>query len=187
MKDKLILISVISGLFLFVGCSHEKLVQDMETRRPNENRPDWTINPPTPANGKVFFVGRSLAVNVLDEKHGINEAMDDAIYQIARAAGADVKGHARIVDTRRGEAIRGKEQTEQPSQDEVRVDVDGTVIGIRQQDVFWERYSVRKKFGLADILYMDEDEKFTRYKYYVLVSVPEAELKRLEEEKQKQQ
>ena len=165
----LILLSVV-----LLGCAHEKRIEGPST----ENRPSWTLNSPSPSNGKVYFVGRSLAINVLDEKHGINEATNDAIYQIARAAGADVEGRAKIVDIRQGEAIRGKEQTEQPSRDEVYIDVNGTVIGMRQEDVFWERYSVREKFG---------EEEFVRYKYYVLVSVPEEELKRLEEQKKKQQ
>jgi hypothetical protein len=119
----------------------------------------------------VFFVGRSLAVNVLDEKNAMNQAMDDAIYQIARAAGAEIRGSTTIIDRRSGEAIRGKEQTEQPSKEEIRVDVNGTVIGVRQEDTFWERFSVREKFL---------GEKYRRYKYYVLVSVSEQELKELE-------
>jgi len=156
---------------LLSGCAHETLVSDTEIRCPEERRPDWTYTPPPASNGKVFFVGRSLAVNVLDEKNAMNQAMDDAIYQIARAAGADIKGSTTIIDRRTGEAIRGKEQTEQPSKEEIRVDVNGTVIGVRQEDTFWEKFSVREKFL---------GEKYMRYKCYVLVSVSEQELKELE-------
>jgi hypothetical protein len=166
-----------SGIIVFLsGCAQEKLVSDTETRRAEEHRPDWTYTPPPASNGKVYFVGRSLAVNVLDEKNAMNQAMDDAIYQIARAAGAEVKGSVRIIDRRSGEAIRGKEQTEQISEDQIQVDVNGTVIGVRQENTFWERFSVREKaFG----------EEYKRYKYYVLVSVSETQLKELESQVKK--
>lgn len=163
-------------IVIVAGCAQESLTDDTETRGTQERRPDWTYTPPPAANGRVCFVGRSLAVNVLDEKNAMNQAMDDAIYQIARAAGSEVKGTTRIIDRRSGEAIRGKEQTEQPSEEQVQVDVNGTVIGVRQEDTFCERFTVREK-TLAD--------KYTRYKYYVLVSVSEQELKALEDQVKK--
>lgn len=163
------LLTLLLALML-CGCAHETLVSDTETRLPQERRPDWTYTPPLTSQGKVFFVGRSLAVNVLDEKNAMNQAMDDAIYQIARAAGAEVRGRTEIIDRRWGEAIRGEERTAQPSEEVIRVDVDGTVIGVRQEDTFWERFSVREKFL---------GKKYRRYKYYILVSVPEEELEEL--------
>ena len=162
--------------FWVAGCAHETVIKDTSTPSPGEHRPAWTLTPPTASSGKLYFTGRSLAVNVLDEKHGIDEAMNDAIYQIARAAGADVKGRVTIIDKRSGEAVRGKERTEQPSESRVDVDVNGTVIGVRQEDTFWERYSVREKTF---------DAKVLRYKYYVLVSVPEDEMKQLENDVKK--
>jgi hypothetical protein len=158
------------------GCAQETLISDTETRRPQERRPDWSYTPPPASNGKVYFVGRSLAVNVLDEKNAMNQAMDDAIYQVARAGGAEVKGSTRIIDRRTGEAIRGKEQTEQPSEEQLQVDVNGTVIGVRQEDTFWEKFAVREK---------TLGEKYRRYKYYVLVSVSEQELKDLQNQVKK--
>jgi len=159
------------------GCaeksSDETLISDIETRRTEERRPDWTYIPPPSSQGKVFFVGRSLAVNVLDEKNAMNQAMDDAIHQIARAAGAEYIGSSESIDRRSGEAIRGNERTEQISENQFRVELSGTVIGIRQEDVFWERYSVQEEASSSE---------YRRYIYYVLVSVPEQELKELEEQ-----
>jgi hypothetical protein len=163
-------------VLLLSGCAHETMVSDTEARRQEENRPSWTYTPPGPSDGKVYFVGRSLAVNVLDERNAMNQAMDDALYQIARAAGADVTGTTRIIDRRSGEAIRGQERTDQPSDEQIQIDVNGTVVGIRQEDVFWERFSVREK-ALS--------EKYKRYKYYVLVSVPEQELEDLKNQVKK--
>jgi hypothetical protein len=173
--------SIIRGLavvmfIILTGCAHESMVSDTSTRRSEENRPAWTHTPPPPSNGKELFVGRSLAANVLDERNAMNLAIDDAIYQIARAAGAEVTATTRIIDQRSGEAIRGKEKTEQPSKEQIQVDVNGTVIGIRQEDTFFERYSVREK-ALGD--------KTVRYKYYVLVSIPEQELADLRDQAKK--
>ena len=174
--SSLAILASVAITFLITGCAHETVVKDTTTPAPNDHRPAWTRTPPPASNGKLYFTGSSLAVNILDEKHGIDEAMNDAIYQMARAAGADVKGRVTIMDKRSGEAVRGKERTEQPSASRVDVDVNGTVIGVRQEDTFWERYSVREKTF---------DAKVLRYKYYVLVSVPEGEIKRLEDDVKK--
>jgi hypothetical protein len=156
---------------LSLGCAHENIIAVN-----NPNAADWKLTPPIPASGKVFFIGRSLAVNILDERHGINAAIDDAAYQVAKTIVADVKGTVSIIDSRDGDGVRGKEGTEQTSQSNVRVDVAAIVSNVRQEDAYWERWSVREHFmGKA----------FKRYKYYVLASFPETELKRLQEDVKK--
>ena len=157
--------------WLSIGCAGETMVSSSSPMPPN-----WRLTPPISASDKVFFVGRSLAVNVLDERHGVNEAIDDAAFQIAKAAIADVKGTVSIIDSRGGEAIRGRETTGQPSESTVRVDVAAIVSNIRQEDTYWERWSVREEFM---------GKEFKRYKYYVLVAIPEAELKHLQDDVKK--
>lgn len=165
------LLGLLVVLCYCAGCAHQSVVETSQVKAP-----PWTLTPPPPSAGKVFFTGRSLAVNILDEKHGISEAIDDAAYQIAREAAAEVTGQVTIIDTRTGEAIRGQERTEQRSRDQVVVDVRAIVSGLRQEEVYWERWAVRERFG---------EEEFKRYKYWVLVSFPEAELKRLQDDVKK--
>jgi hypothetical protein len=164
----------IAGIFV-TGCVHERVVKNaaMVTY---EGVPQWALQPPLPAQGKVFFTGRSLAVNALDKRSGMNEAVNDAIYQIARAAGSQVNATIVAVDTRIGEDIRGKEEIDRQASSVIRIDVDGVVVGIQQEDAFWEQFSIRER-----IL----GPRFVRVRYQVLVSIPEGELERLREEVKK--
>ena len=168
-------ISIISACCLYVvilsGCAHQKLLE-----RNTAGSPAWTLTPPEASESEVFFVGRSLAVNVLDERHAINQAMDDAAYQIAKGICAGITGKVEIVDSRRGEAIRGKEKTDQPSNETVVVDIKNLISGMVQKSTYYERWSVREKFM---------HPKYKRYKYWVLVSFPSNEFNRLKEEVKK--
>ena len=176
MARKVVFVCAVGFAILLGGCAREALVGDIETRRPQERRPDWTYTPPPASEGKVFFVGRSLATNVLDEKNAMNQAINDAIYQIARAAGVQVTGSTLITDRRSGEAIRGRENTEQLLDDQISIEVNGTVIGVRQEDVFWEKFSIRET---------TLGPKHQRYKYYVLMSIPQTELNDLQDQVKK--
>lgn len=177
MKPKLLSPTLAGALaVLIAGCAHETRMIDENIPGTDNNRPDWTLTPPADSAAKAYFTGRSLAVNVLDERHGVDDAINDAIHQIARAAGADVTGRIVVVDNRTGDVIRGEENTDERSERRVEVDVNGTVIGIRQEDIFWERFSVREK---------TLGKRAMRYKCYVLVSVPTDEMERLKAEVKK--
>ena len=166
---------------LFAGCAHETMLQ---TSQPGP--PAWKLTPPKPSDGKVFFVGRSLGVSVLDERNAINTAIDDAAYQIARAIVADVSGQVTIIDSRKaedrrrggltGEAVRATGNIVRSSHDEVMVDVASVVSGITQENAYWEQWSVREYF---------RGPKSRRYMYWILVSFPEAELKRCQDDVKK--
>jgi len=167
---RLLLLAI--GALLCAGCAHERLIK---ASRPTP--PAWDLlTPSPPKDGKTFLIGRSLAVNVLDERHGIQAAMNDAAYQVALAAAAHVGARVMLVDNRTGEQIRGRERTEQPEKSTVRVDVASIIMGLRQDDAYWERWSVREAFLCP---------KFKRYKYWVLASFPSDELQRLGEDLKK--
>jgi hypothetical protein len=181
MKDKAtITMMVLAGAVALSGCAWEKSRGIPESQQPNvmSTGPRWTLTPPPPANGEVFFVGRSLAVNILDEKKAINQAIDDAAYQIARAIGANVSGTVSIIDSRSGEEIKGSEKTDQTTRDQVVVDVKALISGMTQKDTYRELWQVKDP-GMP--------EKVRRYKYWVLISFPEAELKRLQDDVKKKQ
>jgi len=154
-------------VLLCIGCAHEKKIGSSYTVTPTGQ-----LTPPPPANGKVFFIGRSLGVNILDERNGINAAIDDAAMQIAKDITREVGGRVEFVDSRKGEAIRGKETTEQAGKNQFVFDVSTIVSGVTQEDAYWERWSVREK---------SLGEGFARYRYYVLVSYPQDELNRQRE------
>lgn len=154
---------ILPAMVLFcVGCAQEKRIGSSYTVTPT-----WQLTPPPPANGKVFFIGRSLGVNILDERNGINAAIDDAAVQIAKEITREIGGRVQFVDSRKGEAIRGKETTDQTSKEQFTFDVSTVVSGVRQEDAYWERWSVREK---------SLGEGYARYRYYVLVSFPQEEM-----------
>jgi len=163
-----------------VGCAWEKSRLIAESKAENEmsRGPHWTLTPPPATDTEAFFVGRSLGVNILDERKAINHALDDASYQIARAIGANVTGTVSIVDSRSGEAIKGSEKTDLTTRDQVVVDVRAIVSGMTQKDTYRELWEV-KDAGMP--------KKVRRYKYWVLVSFPVAELERLQNEVKKKQ
>lgn len=158
-REKLVLLNLLL-LIMLSGCAHETLISS------SGQRDIWVDTPPQPANGKYYFVGRSLAVNVLDEKNGINQAVTDAIYQIAREAGTDLDALAKIRDERTGEIIRGQETTTQSATEEILAKTHEMITGSHQEGIYWERWAVRESFL---------GREFKRYKYYVKVSLTEKE------------
>jgi len=134
-------------------------------------RPEWPDVPPPPKGDTEFFVGRTVAKNVLQEKQAIHSGVNDALYHAAKSVGADVKGAVTVVDRSTGDVITGSEITDQDSEEVVRIDVSQHVPGMRHLDTYWEIWAVREGAGW-----------FTRYKYWVLISVPKSDLDRLKEE-----
>jgi hypothetical protein len=161
----------VAAALLCAGCAHETLL------RASKPTPPWDLlTPPPPKGDQTLFIGRSLAVNILDERQGIESAINDAAYQIALAASANVGAQVTLVDQRTGEAIRGRERSEQPDRSKIQVDVSNILIGLRHVDTYWERWSIRESFL---------GPEFARTKFYVLVSFPTKELERLSEDLKK--
>jgi tetratricopeptide (TPR) repeat protein len=135
------------------GCAHDIWVNDAELR------PAWANRAPEPEQGRVFFVGRSPVMNIADERQGVSTAIDDAIYQIAKTTGAKIKGQA---------SIGGEPHPEI----QVQIEIGGTIAGLRQEALYCQRGYLHNEAAKAN----------RRLQYYVLVSVPETELARLETE-----
>ncbi len=161
-------------LVVLSGCAHHVVLE-----RSQPGPPGW-LTTLTPEKGKERFLGRSVVPTVFDERLAINDAIDDAAYQIARSVVANVNGQATIIDSRKtgdvrtsgvlGESIRQNENLAQSSHRQAVVDVQAIVSGLSQEAHYWEKWSVRE-YALGP--------KSTRYRYWVLVSFPSEELKRL--------
>ena len=119
-------------------------------------RPVWANRAPASENGLTFFVGRSSVLNVADEQQGVYQAIDDAIIQIAKATGAKITGHT----------LNGVE----PIAGRVQIDAGSNLIGLRQEASYCQR----------GYLHNDERAEFRRFQYYILASIPDTELARLE-------
>lgn len=169
MKVRFDRVAVVAFLALFASsCATERMIGSM-----HPGPAPWLLTPPQPTESKTYFVGRSLGGNILDEKEAINEAMNDAAYQVARMIRADIGSNFEIYDSRRGERIRGRDVTDQGSHSAQGVDIRAIVLGLTQEGAYWEKWSVRNHHLTPS---------FQRYKYWVLASYSTAEIKRITDE-----
>ncbi len=125
-------------------------------RQSEDERPVWADRAPEPENGRAFFVGRSTVLNIADEQQGVSQAMDDSIRQISKATGADIGDHS-------NNAVEQNKSSRQ-------IDTGGSVVGLRQEAMYCQR----------GYLHNEVSPEFRRFQYYILISVPQTELTRLE-------
>lgn len=164
------------GLLLAVaGCAtggpYERI---LSTSR--NSRPVWIRTTPPASDGYEFYVGRSVAVNVLDERRAMLRAKHDAAYDIAMSIVAEVRGNSTWVDSQHGDEVRGDEYVDTYWDNQIRVLVDQLLSGFRELESYWELWEVSDTVRATG-----RRESFRRYKYYVLVSFPQAELERCRE------
>jgi hypothetical protein len=161
----LCLVSVL--LVAAAGCKVEKRV---DSKLPGP--PSWVVDVPQDTEDEVRFVGIGLAENILDERTARNRAMEDMQQQIASSLKATVIKNAREVVTKSGPEHRGKETPDSAYRAEVTNVVDQAMSGVRIEGNYWEKWKIKRGFFLAS---------FTRYKYYVLGSMPREDYERLQD------
>ena len=133
-------------------------------------KPEWTTTTPPGTDSLDYFVGRSVVLNALDERRGINSAMDDAMEHIARTIGGRVDGQFMWSDREGGDIARGSSRVDNQQNATRVLSVDSFVSGMRIVDSYWEIWSIDEH--RADGI----DHEFYRYKYWVLVSIPRADI-----------
>jgi hypothetical protein len=167
----------VAGFVLVVGTAGcvtpQPAEQLMRASRPV--RPLWVRETPPPAEGYEYFVGRSVAVNVLDERRALVRAKHDAAYDIAMSIMAEVSGASTWIDGQHGDEVRGAEWVDTYWDSQVKVLVSEILTGFREVESYWELWVVR------DSPPGSPTQAFRRYKYYVLVKFPEEELARCRE------
>jgi len=167
---------------LLYGCAREKPFERL-IKSSSPYRPPWISKTPEARDGKEFFVGRALAVNVLDERRALLRAKHNAAYNIAFSILAEVKGISKWGDTQRGDEVWAGEILDTDQDYSLEVLVHELIPGIRVEESYWELWEVRSP--THHIGREEKNDIFRRYKYYVLVSISQEELKRLREEAKK--
>ena len=170
------LAAILLGASLLGGCAqkYERLID-----KSSRVRPSWIRITPPSSDGQEFFVGRTLAVNVLDERRAMLRARHDAAYSIAMSIVTEVRGNSRLVDSQWGDEVRGEEELDVFWQSQIDILVNQILSGFRYLESYWELWEV------TDAPPGRQPQTFRRYKYYVLVSFPQAELARCREEVKK--
>ncbi len=166
-------------VLIVAGCLHSPKHYERLVRISRKQPPSWTRSIPPSKDGDAFFVGRSIAVNVLDERRAMLRAKHDAAYDIALSIMAEVHGAARWTDMQHGDEVRGVESVDTNLHNQITVLTDQILSGFREIESYWELWEVADNPPGAPLT------SFRRYKYFVLVSFPEKELERCRREVKK--
>ena len=138
---------------------------------PSEDAPSWVTEGAgrVDADGQYVFVGRGLGHNVLDEKGAYNAARDHAMAQLAHTVATEVETRTGYVDQRRGPGFIPRRQDVDTdgvrSIDQAMLSTDALARNLREQGLYWERWSVRRSG--------------TRYKCWVLMTIDAQEVEQL--------
>ena len=160
------LCAVLFALALQVGCEPGLPQQTGETLG-YARSPDWTQRQNWPENGRRYFVGRALADHPLDEGNALDAALDHAIQNIAKTAGSAVKTQSRWAVRQQGDPGFGATSQEYNRQVTGELNVDGAVVNVQQDKVYWDRIKVK----LVPPAY--------QYRYFVLVSVADEDYQQI--------
>jgi tetratricopeptide (TPR) repeat protein len=165
------------GAFAVVLACAGCRVPEKRIKQSRPMTPEWVLRTPLDDGTLQYYVGRSVAVNTLDERRAMNKAMDDAIDQIARSIVVKVEGRSTTKDFENADEARGKMYSPDRLEWETQKTVitDQIVRGLRHMDSYWEIWQIRA--NQADEISHD----FRRYKYWVLVSCPKQVMLECEE------
>lgn len=169
--------SVSLSLLAGGGCamlspSGERLVSTGIT--PSPDAPPWVTDGAgrVQADGDLVFVGRGLGENVLDERGAYNAARDHAAAQLARMVISEVHSRSGYTERRRGPGFFPARQQLHSDDfrtiDETMLHTDAMVHRLRERDLYWERWLVRRAGD--------------QYKCWVLMTISERDFDELVEQ-----
>lgn len=156
-----------------------------------EDVPDWVLDSPEHTPDELFFVGRGVGYNVLDERAAYDAARDHAIQQMARHIASCVVTRTREQDRRPGTPSRAL-WSRRPLTDSacrflpgerVRQDVDAitkvttaALAGdLEERGIYWEQWGMTEVPERA-IPSRVNRLRMKRYKCWLLMAVPRAKL-----------
>jgi len=153
------------------GCAYERRLRP-EASVP---QPGWIVSPNITMReeGRRTFVGIALADNVLDEAGGRGRALHNASQQVVNQVCTDIESRFSRNEILDGALYKAGGVTYSRIHDQLVARSDGIVRQLEPVQFYWEKWELREHtFGPV----------FTRYKYYVLAELPEAEYQRLVKE-----
>lgn len=156
--------------------------------------PEWVRGELPHSGGEVFFVGRSVSYNVLDERAAVAAAREDALQQFAQLISTRVVMRSRDLDARSGgetgfvnrgdhwftagddqrfvRMLPGPELAQAVAR-EASLFTSGIAGDLVQRDVHFEQWGVTEDPTGA---FGDASRGMIRYKCWVLMSIPRARL-----------
>jgi len=140
-----------------VGCAYERKVATSTAE------PPWVTVTPKNTDTRLFFVGEGLGDNILDTREARNRAMQDVRNQIAESLESIVVQQAVEIVEQKGAAQLGQDKVRGTYSRQVEQTVEQALSGVQQEGFYWERWKIKK--GLFS-------PSYSKYKYYVLASMP---------------
>ncbi|MAD32945.1 MAG: hypothetical protein CMJ88_04235 [Planctomycetes bacterium] len=169
--------------FFFIACAtpttklHEELIRSAITG--NDSAPEWVAGRIDSSGGKISFVGRGGAFNVLDERKAFDEALMHARQQLAEFVGTRVEAELCDKDWAAGARYVGRATSslapnnpgmgERPAQSIASRTwqfTDAIIGQLLPVDQHWEQWIIRDN-GRATM---------RRYKCWVLASISDADV-----------
>jgi hypothetical protein len=125
------------------------------------------------AEQRVFFVGRAVGHNVLDERNAHQLAVDNAIRQAARQVMTRTREYRRRARKDSGVEFFPKAKYKAATAQHVLAKTDALTRAMQEHDVYWERWEVRHGESPGS------GAGLTRWKCWVLMSVSQQQLEDL--------
>lgn len=192
MRRAFCLLAVFGGLLMLAGCNTKHQVAEETMLAPQmggADAPAWVTGAQAAGDpGRVYFVGRSLAYNVLDERGAYDAAVAHAQEQAARYITSRVLIELKEMDSSDGVRYlpfndihdRNHEKLNQELSKNAKIESDALVGMLREEAVYWQRWQVREEperflasFGF------NRDRRMTRHKCWVRMSVSADKLESL--------
>lgn len=151
----------------------------------SEQAPAWVQGHFPDRDNEVYFVGRGVAHNVLDERSTVQSARNDVLSQLAAMLASQVGGSVAISesDVSGGHQYLPKENAAQATASanalDLEIDMAAFAGDLRLRGTYFEQWKVRESPPAA---FWDTDRVVTRYKCWVLMSIPEQRITQLIDE-----
>jgi len=191
MKATVSWIAVVAGLMMAGGCGSDYQNYNQTFLGSGmcnaQNAPDWVKGPVgAEDNENLYFVGRGIAHNVLDERAGYNAARDHVLEQLARHVATWVSARAGEGDRRTfrmesgwpflGRRARNRhfpgERSKGYLASHVRLCTEALAGDLEEVETYWEQWEVREHPERP----MHRALRMKRYKCWVLMAVPKAKV-----------
>lgn len=159
-----------------------------------ENAPEWVHGELPQSDDEVFFVGRSVCYNVLDERAAVAAAREDILQQFASLVSTRVTGEAHQLDARGGgetafvergalwftvaddhrfmRFLPGPELSQAIAR-EAALFTNGVAGDLIERDSYFEQWDVREEAAGG---FGDAARGMVRYKCWLLMSIPRERL-----------
>jgi len=191
MKATVSWIAVVAGLMCAAGCGSDYQNYNQQFLGSGmcnaQNAPGWVKGPVEGADSdNVYFVGRGIAHNVLDERAGYNAARDHVLDQLAKHVATWVSARAGEGDKRTfrmetgwpfmGHRPRNRhfpgERSKGYLESHVRMCTEALAGDMEEVETYWEQWEVREHPERP----MHRALRMKRYKCWVLMAIPRAKV-----------